>query len=73
MLILRWNSMSVFSLLLVLFCPSVFQSDRLVEHRVLTCAVEVGHEITDALELQIFARFLIGTIFLNIAVCVHLE
>lgn len=54
--------------LLVEFSPSIFQSYSLVEYRMLCCCVEVGHEVADALELQILAWLLGSSIFLNIAV-----
>lgn len=54
--------------LLVLLCPSVLQTNSLVEHGVLGCRVEVCHEVADALELQILSRLAVGSVVLNVAV-----
>ena len=54
--------------LLVELGPGVFQSYGLIEYWMLCSCVEVGHEVTDALELEILAWLLDSGVFLNIAV-----
>ena len=54
--------------LLFLFSPSVLQANGLVEHKIVGCGVEVGHEIADTLELQILAGLTLGSVVLDVAV-----
>ena len=58
------------------FCnlrPVVFQSHGLVEHNMIGRGVEVGHEVTDALELQILAWLALCCERLYIAFGEHIE
>lgn len=59
--------------LLIEFSPSIFQSYSLVEYRMLCCCVEVGHEVADALELQILAWLALCCILLYITVVYGLK
>ena len=50
-----------------MFGPCVLEPHRLVEYRMVCSAVGVGHEVSDALELQILTGFLVGSVLFYIA------
>ena len=59
--------------LLILLGPRVFKSHGFIENGVFGRGIQIGHEVSNALELQIFARFFIGSIILYVAFTVHMK
>ena len=69
----RLQTLNIKYKLLVLFSPSVLQTNSLVEYKIVWCRVEIGHEITNALELQILAWLALCCILLYITVVYGLK